>query len=78
MSRNKNACDERDKMYALLALAQDGVAKTVQPGYLAENTISKVFCDVAEESVRQGYGLELLHYSGNDHVTEGLPSWVPD
>ena len=78
MSRSKNATDERDKVYALLALAQDGVAKTVQPDYSAENTISKVFCDVAEECVRQGYGLELLHYSGNDHVTEGLPSWVPD
>lgn len=78
MSRSKNATDERDKVYALLALAQDNLAKTVQPNYSAENTISKVFCDVAEECVRQGYGVELLHYSGNDHVTEGLPSWVPD
>ena len=78
MSRSKSATDKRDKVYALLALAEDGVAKTVQPDYSAENTISKVFCDVAEECVRQGYGLELLHYSGNDHVTEGLPSWVPD
>ena len=78
MSRCKNATDERDKVYALLALAQDSIAKTVQPDYSAENTISKVFCDVAEECVRQGYGVELLHYSGKDHVTEGLPSWVPD
>ena len=78
MSRSKSATDERDKVYALLALARDGVARTVQPDYSAENTISKVFCDVAEKCVRQGYGLELLHYSGNDHITEGLPSWVPD
>ena len=78
MSRSKKATDERDKVYALLALAQDSVVKTVQPDYSAENTISKVFCDVAEECVRQGYGVELLHYSGKDHVTEGLPSWVPD
>ncbi len=78
MSRSKSATDERDKVYALLALAQDDLAKTVQPNYSAENTISKVFCDVAAECVRQGYGVELLHYSGKDHITEGLPSWVPD
>ena len=78
MSRCKNATDERDKVYALLALAQDSLAKTVQPDYSAENTTSQVYCDVAEECVRQGYGVELLHYSGKDHVTQGLPSWVPD
>ena len=78
MSRSKSATDERDKVYSLLALARDDLAKTVQPNYSAENTISKVFCEVAEECVRQGYGVELLHYSGKDHVTEGLPSWVPD
>ena len=78
MSRCKNATDERDKVYALLALAQDSLAKTVQPDYSAKNTVSKVFCAVAEECVRQGYSTELLHYSGKDHVTEGLPSWVPD
>ena len=78
MSRCKKATDERDKVYALLALAQDSLAKTVQPDYSVENTTSKVFCDIAKECVRQGYGVELLHYSGKDHVTEGLPSWAPD
>ena len=78
MSRCKNATDERDKVYALLALAQDSLAKTVHPDYSAENTTSKVYCDVAKECVRQGYGVELLHYSGTDNLTEGLPSWVPD
>ena len=31
--RSKNATDERDKVCALLALAQDSLAKTVQPDY---------------------------------------------
>lgn len=78
MPRSKNATDERDKVYALLALAQDGVAKTVKPDYSVENPMTKGFCDVAAECVRQGYGVELLHYSGKGDVTEGLPSWVPD
>ena len=78
MSRSNGVTDERDKIYALLALANDETARTITPDYSAENTIAKVYTDVAEKYIRQGFGAELLQYPGCDHLTTGLPSWVPD
>ena len=78
MSRSNGATDERDKVYALLALAKDETAKTVTPDYSANNTTAKVYTDVAEKYIRRGLGTELLQYAGVDNLTAGLPSWVPD
>ena len=78
MSRCKSATDERDKVYALLALARDDIVQNIKPDYSAENTVATVFLTIAEEYVRQGFGIDLLQYSGSDHRTEVLPSWVPD
>lgn len=78
MTRTSLATDNRDKVYALLGLAEDEVAKSLVPNYSPENTVTRVFIDVACKLVQAGLGHELLHHAGRDTNTPDLPSWVPD
>lgn len=78
MSRSSGATDPRDKVYALLNLADDEVAKMIKPDYSAENTVTKVYIDVAKKYVQQRVDQEIFYHAGIDHLVAGLPSWVPD
>ena len=77
-SRSNGATDPRDKVYALLALANDDVSRGVQPDYSPENTVAKAYAAVAQSYIALGFGPELLYHAGNDHLITDLPSWVPD
>lgn len=78
MTRTSLATDNRDKVYALLGLAEDEVAKSIIPNYGPDNTTARLYIDVACKIVEAGLGHELLHHAGSDNRTPGLPSWVPD
>lgn len=78
MSRSSGATDPRDKVYTLLNLADDEVAKMIKPDYSAENTVAEVYIDVAKKYVQQRADQEIFYHAGIDHLVAGLPSWVPD
>lgn len=78
LSRPNGATDPRDKVYALLAIVQDDIAKSIKPDYSIENTVAKVYIEVAEKYIKHGRGPELLHHAGGNHLVADLPSWVPD
>lgn len=78
LTRNGQATDDRDKIYALLGLADDEVAQGIVPDYSPRNTASRLYIDVARRFVDAGLGSELLHQAGLDTKTPDLPSWVPD
>lgn len=78
MSRTNGATDPRDKVYALLSLANDKAVEGINPDYSDENTVAKVYLDVTRRYLQLGSGPELLHYAGNDHLVADLPSWAVD
>jgi hypothetical protein len=78
ISRSNQATDPRDKVYCLLGLASDDVARSITPDYSPQNTTAKLYTEVAKKYINQGAGTELLHYAGADRRLQELPSWVPD
>lgn len=78
LSRSNGATDPRDKVYALLALAKDEIAKSIKPDYSIENTVAQVYIEVAQKYIEHGRGPELLHHAGGSHLVADLPTWVPD
>ncbi len=78
LSRPNGATDPRDKVYALLAIVQDDIAKSIKPDYSIENTVAKGYIEVAEKYIKHGRGPKLLHHAGGNHLVADLPSWVPD
>lgn len=78
LSRTNGATDKRDKVYALLGLAQDPVANSIIPDYSPGNTVANVYTALAERYIETGDGVALLHQAGRDHLIPDLPSWVPD
>lgn len=78
MTRTSLATDNRDKVYALLGLGNDEVARSIKPSYAPDNTVNRLFIDVARKLVQAGLGHELLHHAGKDSKTPNLPTWVPD
>ena len=78
MSSAAASSDRRDKVYSMLGLAEDEVAKSIIPDYSDENTVTKVYTDVAVRYIEAGFGAEILHNAGNYRLVAGLPSWAPD
>ena len=92
LSRSNAATDPRDKVYGLLGLAEDDVAKQITPDYSKERSAAKLYIEVAQAYIRKGEGVKLLQHAGIDSVESaafrqkagiadpvaGLPSWVPD
>ena len=75
--------DPRDKVYALLGLANDqGAHQMVSIDY--SKSVEAVYLECAEFLVRNGDGIKMLTQAGilqgcNDTSVElSLPSWVPD
>lgn len=92
LSRSNAVADPRDKVYGLLGLAEDDVAKQITPEYSTRTSAADLYVEVAEAYVRSGEGVKLLQHAGIDSVESaafrqkagiaepvaGLPSWVPD
>ena len=75
--------DPRDKVYALLGLANDqGAHKMVSVDY--SKSVEAVYLECAQSLVRNGNGMEMLSQAGTPREREdtdlnpSLPSWVPD
>lgn len=77
ISRPAEATDKRDKIYSLLGIAEDDIAKLIKPDYSVANTVADVYLAIAEKYMEKGLTIELLQHAGLDR-TAGLPSFVPD
>ena len=75
MTRSNGATDERDKVYALLALAGDPVVETIKPNYSA--SIASVCTDFAEKCIEQGLGADLIYHAGIDDQGVGHTEHIP-
>jgi hypothetical protein len=74
LTRNYQATDERDKVFALLGIAVDG-PKFGLPGLRYE----QVFYNVAHRSLSEMESLTCLSSAGLSSTRKpGLPTWVPD
>jgi hypothetical protein len=67
------ASNPRDKVYALIGLAQDAPSLRIIPDYT--KSVEEVFIDTTEKMIKC-YGLGILRYCNYD-AGSGLPSWVP-
>ena len=85
--RNCRCSDPRDKVYALLGLANDqGAPEMVSVDY--SKSVEAVYLECANILVGNGHGVEMLIHAGilqgcndtsNDTSSDmSLPSWVPD
>lgn len=74
--RNLGSTDPRDKIFAFLNLAEDGLG--LVPDYSSD--VRTVFRKAAEAMMRKTRGLAVLSHVQEPSETrvEGLPSWVPD
>ena len=81
--RHCYSSDPRDKVYALLGLANDqGAHQMVSIDY--SKSIDAVYLECAQFFIRNGNGMEMLTIAGIPQKREdtdlklSLPSWVPD
>lgn len=77
-SRNCEASDQRDRVYAFLGLAHDGYG--IIPDYTANQDIKKVLIEAAKGIIRFDKSLDILRHvhRGRDKLGLQLPTWVPD
>jgi hypothetical protein len=73
IARTCRVTDPRDKIYALLAIAADGIE--IQADY--SESISKIYRDVALHFLRRDNYLDIIGFSSGTS-THDLPSRVPD
>ena len=92
LSRSNAVTDPRDKVYGLLGLAEDDVAKSIKPDYSPNNSATNLYIQIAKTCIQNGDGIQLLQHAGIDSVESAafrlragiadpvtdLPSWVPD
>jgi hypothetical protein len=69
------ATDERDKVYALLGLTNDGMAFVPEPSYSI--TLDELFQSMAESITRKSKRLDILFLGAINRDKKRL-SWVPD
>jgi hypothetical protein len=72
------ATDEKDKVFAVLALARRSSYGSITVDY--KRTVQEVYLETARSLLIQKADTELLHAAGiaNPGKVGGLPSWVPD
>lgn len=70
--------DPRDRVFAVLGFVHDFKGTSLAPNYSLD--VKDVFFDLACQCLKNGYGLEVLHYANmtDDGTKRELPSWVPD
>ncbi|OMP83819.1 Heterokaryon incompatibility protein 6, OR allele [Diplodia seriata] len=72
----RKSSDPRDKLYALLGLANDGVAGHIFADYSKHE--AQVFSDATIMFIRDTGTLELLVSDRSHKTNRSLPSWIPD
>ncbi|WYZ36118.1 hypothetical protein EsH8_XI_000001 [Colletotrichum jinshuiense] len=77
-NRAADATDQRDKVYCLLSLANDMERLSIEPNYSPTNPAARLYQDVAEKYIQEGFCFQILHQAGIPQRLDGLPSWVPD
>jgi hypothetical protein len=70
------ATDERDHVYALLALSKEAKDPALVADY--REKVEDTYRRYAKYSIGQGKGIDLLYCVTGDHSEMQLPSWVPD
>jgi hypothetical protein len=70
------ATDPRDRLFALLGLANDGDDEYFRPDY--NEQVESVVRRFAMAFVRKGQGMRVLYHAGLPPEPSPLPSWVPD
>ena len=78
LTRTNSATDAWDKIYSLLGLTQDKIAKSIIPDYSEANTPDIIFLQIAKAYIRSGQAVELLDHGGISKSFPNLPSWAPD
>lgn len=74
-SRGFLATDPRDKVYALLGIASDGVTFASHINYSQPPKV--IFHTFAQLFIEHGHGIELLYQAGPNRRSDRLPSWTP-
>lgn len=77
-NRAADATDHRDKVYCLLSLANDIERLSIEPNYSPTNSAARLYQDIAEKYIQEGFYFQILHQAGMPQRLGGLPSWVPD
>ncbi|KAF9631152.1 hypothetical protein BFW01_g2014 [Lasiodiplodia theobromae] len=72
----KDVTKPRDRLFALLGMAQDEREDGLQPTY--EGSDEDIIINYGSVFVKQGYGLNLLCQARMAGRRKGLPSWMPD
>jgi hypothetical protein len=66
----------RDRLFAMLGLANDGNEVDFEPDY--SSTLEEIVLRFARVFVRQGRGMQLLYRAGLHGDVDRFPSWIPD
>jgi Heterokaryon incompatibility protein (HET) len=75
-AKGHDAEDPRDKVYSVLALANDGGESDLQLDYTL--SIREVYVSTARHILNRRKDLRLLYSCFHWDELDGLPSWVPD
>ncbi|KAI0544505.1 HET-domain-containing protein [Xylaria curta] len=76
LSRRSLASDPRDKLYALLSLANDGRTLIPTPNY--SQTAEQVFFDTARCMIEDHDRTDIILLAHRTRGQRNLPSWAPD
>ena len=77
LSRTVFATDPRDKVYGMLGLMDDSVARLIKPDYT--DTVVNVYRSFALATIEGTGSLDILRHSGSiDDARSNIPSWLPD
>ncbi|KAK0108095.1 hypothetical protein ONS95_002916 [Cadophora gregata] len=77
---NKTFCgatNPRDRIFALLGIANDRARLGIQPDYTQSRTCSDIYTEVARAIIQSGH-VDLLSLSQPQGRDEDMPSWAPD
>ena len=69
------ATDPRDRVFALLNIAQDTDRLGIRPDYT--KSCKQIYTSVAETIVRKNLSLDLLSYSSSNNDIDGLLTGPP-
>jgi len=75
-NRSKFATDPRDKVFALLGLAEDSTESRFQPDY--SKSVQEVYKETTKEVITRELSLAILEYAGLSRLQIELPSWCVD
>jgi len=73
----RKATDDRDRIWALLGMAEDRGVIRIIPDYVQTNSCSAVYCSATRAMIASGH-VDILAFSQPIEKDSTMPSWVPD